>query len=223
MTGFSTSKLFQLFQDYFWRLKWPFSCSSSITVLQNSVLKIVSLSIFQVQFKYRPRIAWEIGDSQRHLSRGNSTRVEKGIHLTILFFTLVTFNVFENQKKMSFGSKYSKLHLARKFKFICFVKRRCSLRSQCWKMRLFVVTTFKHCVASFLKVCSRQPFAGHRCQKRDKNSAPTLDCLHGGIPHLVLRFGLYHVRLQHDSRLRCGCGYSPTLQLYHHDRVRKKH
>ena len=87
-------------------------------------------------------------------------------------------------------------------------------------MRLFVVT-FKHCVASFLKVCSRQPFAGHRCQKRDKNSAPTLDCLHGGIPHLVLRFGLYHVRLQHDSRLRCGCGYSPTLQLYHHDRVRK--
>ena len=121
---------------------------------------------------------------------------------------------------MSFGSKYSKLHLARKFKFICFVKRRCSLRSQCWKMRLFVVT-FKHCVASFLKVCSRQPFAGHRCQKRDKNSAPTLDCLHGGIPHLVLRFGLYYVRLQHDSRLRCGCGYSPTLQLYHHDRVRK--
>ena len=102
MTGFSTSKLFQLFQDYFWRLKWPFSCSSSITVLQNSVLKIVSLSIFQVQFKYRPRIAWEIGDSQRHLSRGNSTRVEKGIHLTILFFTLVTFLSLRKSPKYVF-------------------------------------------------------------------------------------------------------------------------
>ena len=74
----------------------------------------------------------------------------------------------------------------------------------------------------FTLVRSGQPFARHRRQKRDKNSGPALDCLHGGIPHLVIRIGLHHVWLRHHAGLCGGCGYSPTLQLYHHDWVQKK-